>query len=216
MRASRSGCTPRPGAEPAAAARAMLPLSIPSNEDQKPRRGNRKGRVGPAPLSAGPPSEPDVRLSPHPAQACPPRRLARRPTIRSMRRGSSAGPFIAAVAATSNLSIGSGFIVSFSWWAHLTTSALFRARARGPVSGQLCATIGWKGPTVLPRFPVAFRLPALASGHPVPAEELGSPYGRLTGSPEGGPDLDGVSVFHTHELRSGWVPSLLRGRRCSS
>jgi len=80
-----------------------------------------------------------------------------------MRRGSSAGPFIAAVAATSNLSIGSGFIVSFSWWAHLTTSALFRTRARGPVSGQLCATISWKGPTVLPRFPVAFRLPALAS-----------------------------------------------------
>src|SRR5450755_3536790 len=30
------------------------------------------------------------------------------------------------------------------------------------------------------------------------------------------PDPDGVPVFRTRELRSGWVPSLPRGRRCSS
>ena len=47
----------------------------------------------------------------------------------------------------------------------------------------------------------------------MPARELGVPHGRLTGQR---PDPDGVSVFRTHELRSGWVPSLLRGRRCSS
>jgi hypothetical protein len=35
------------------------------------------------------------------------------------------------------------------------------------------------------------------------------------GLPDLGPDPDGVSVFRTHELRSGWVPSLLRGQRCS-
>ena len=29
------------------------------------------------------------------------------------------------------------------------------------------------------------------------------------------PDLDGVSTFHTHELRPGRAPSLPRGRRCS-
>jgi hypothetical protein len=30
------------------------------------------------------------------------------------------------------------------------------------------------------------------------------------------PDPDGVTTFRTHELRPGWVPSIPRGRRCSS
>ena len=30
------------------------------------------------------------------------------------------------------------------------------------------------------------------------------------------PDPDGVSTFHTCEIRPGWVPPLPRGRRCSS
>jgi hypothetical protein len=30
------------------------------------------------------------------------------------------------------------------------------------------------------------------------------------------PDLDGVTTFRTRELQPGWVPSLPRGRRCSS
>ena len=29
------------------------------------------------------------------------------------------------------------------------------------------------------------------------------------------PDPDGVTAFHTHELRPGWVPPIPRGRRCS-
>jgi hypothetical protein len=29
-------------------------------------------------------------------------------------------------------------------------------------------------------------------------------------------DLDGVTAFRTHERRPGWVPSIPRGRRCSS
>jgi len=37
----------------------------------------------------------------------------------------------------------------------------------------------------------------------------------LPTSPQGGSDLDGVSVFRTHELRSGWAPPLPRGQRCS-
>jgi hypothetical protein len=85
-----------------------------------------------------------VRLSPHPAQACPPGPLARRSTIRSTEAGSSAGPLTTIVVAASRLSIGSGLVVSFSGWAHLTTSARFRARAPDPVSGQLSTTISWR------------------------------------------------------------------------
>lgn len=40
-------------------------------------------------------------------------------------------------------------------------------------------------------------------GHPVPARGLGSPHGRLTGTPAGIPDPDGVSMFRTHETRLG-------------
>lgn len=48
----------------------------------------------------------------------------------------------------------------------------------------------------------------------MPARGLGLPCGRLTG--HGCPDPDGVTTFHTYELRPGWVPPLPRGRRCSS
>ena len=75
---------------------------------------------------------------------------------------SSAGPFTATVVVASNLSVGSGVIVIFAAWAHLTASARFRARAQGPVSGQLSTTTSWR--TDHPRwFPVAFRPPAFAS-----------------------------------------------------
>ena len=36
------------------------------------------------------------------------------------------------------------------------------------------------------------------------------------GLPDLGPDLGGVTTFRTCELQPGWVPSLPRGRRCSS
>jgi hypothetical protein len=36
------------------------------------------------------------------------------------------------------------------------------------------------------------------------------------GLPDVCPDPDGVSAFRTHELRSGWAPSVPRGQRCSS
>jgi hypothetical protein len=55
----------------------------------------------------------------------------------------------------------------------------------------------------LSRFPVAFRPPAFASWASCPIRELGPPYGRLTGPPEGAPDPNGVSMFHTHEKRLG-------------
>ena len=52
---------------------------------------------------------------------------------------------------------------SSSSQAHLTASARFRVRARGPVSGRLSRTTGWRGQPSLSRFPVAFRPPAFAS-----------------------------------------------------
>jgi hypothetical protein len=180
------------------------------------RPGGCRGRVGPAPLSAGPPSEPDVRLSPHPARAGPSGLITQGPTIRSTENGSSAGPLTAAMAAASSLSVGSGVVVIFVFGVHLTTSARFRVRAPGPVSDRLSTTTSWRGWPGSRGFPLRFRRRHWLLGHPVPAEGLGVPCGRLTSAPEGGLDLDGVSVFHTHEQRSGWVPSLLRGRWCLS
>jgi hypothetical protein len=77
--------------------------------------------------------------------------------IRAICCGPSAGPLTTTVAAVSNLSVGWGFIVSFSCWAHLNASTSFRARARGPVSGQLSGTTGWRG---RPFVPVSCRLSA--------------------------------------------------------
>jgi hypothetical protein len=36
------------------------------------------------------------------------------------------------------------------------------------------------------------------------------------GLPAWRPDLDGVTTFHTYELRPGWAPSVPRGQWCSS
>ena len=65
-----------------------------------------------------------------------------------------------------------------------------------------------------PGFLLRFRCRPSLLDHPIPAEGLGLPHGRLTDSEE--PDRDGVPAFRTHELRPGWVPSVPRGRRCSS
>ena len=59
--------------------------------------------------------------------------MAQRRTIRSQSWSvSSAGPFAAALAAASNLSVGSGVFVFFFSLAHLTASARFRAGPQGP------------------------------------------------------------------------------------
>jgi hypothetical protein len=49
------------------------------------------------------------------------------------------------------------------------------------------------------------------SGHPVPAGELSLPHGRLTACMKPQADPVGISTFHTHEIRPGWVPSIPRG-----
>jgi len=63
------------------------------------------------------------------------------------------------------------------------------------------------------RFPVAFPPPAFASRSSDTRRGVGrssrSAY-RHRRTP------NGVTAFRTHELRPGWVPSIPRGRRCSS
>ena len=67
------------------------------------------------------------------------------------------------------------------------------------------------------RFPVAFPLPAFASRSSDARRGIGpSSRSAYRARPEARPDLDGVTAFRTHELRPGWVPSIPRGRRCSS
>ena len=84
--------------------------------------------------------------------------------------------------------------------AHLPTSARFRARPPGPVSGQLYETAGG-GAGHAARFPAAFRPPAFASWASCPAREFGPPYGRLTENSV--PDPDGVYMFRTRETPPG-------------
>ncbi len=151
-----------------------------------------------------------MRLSPPPARAGPSGLITQGPTIRSTENESSAGPLTAAVAAASSLSIGWGVVVIVVVGVHLTMSAPFRAGSQGSVSGRLSETAAWRARPSCPGFPLRFRCRRWLFGHPVPAEGLGVPCGRLTSAPGDGLDLDGVSVFRTHELRSGWVPSLLR------
>jgi len=155
-----------------------------------------------------------LRLSPHPARAGPSGLITRGRTIRSGRElGSSAGPLTATVAAVSSLSVGWGVVVTVIFGVHLTTSARFRARALGPVSGRLIHVHQQEGADL--RVVGSRRVSAAGVRFLVILCPPRSWALLTVGLPDLGPDLDGVSVFHTHELRSGWVPSLLRGQRCS-
>ena len=98
-----------------------------------------------------------------------------------MRSASSAGPFTATYVVASNLSVGFGVIVVFSYWAHLTASARLRVRTPGPISGRLSTTTNRRSWSVRRGFPSPFGHRHSLLGHPVPAEELSPPRGRLTG-----------------------------------
>jgi hypothetical protein len=56
-------------------------------------------------------------------------------------------------------------------------------------------------------------------GHPVPARDLGFPYGGLTGPLASGPDPDGVSAYRTCEARLGlgalYIPGIAVSTRSS-
>jgi hypothetical protein len=90
-------------------------------------------------------------------------RMAWRRTMRSFGSVSSAGPFTATYVAASNLSVGSGVIVIFAVWAHLTASARFRAGHQGPVSGRLSTTRQLEDWHRRHGFPLPFGGPAFAS-----------------------------------------------------
>ena len=114
----------------------------------------------------------------------------------------------------SNLSVGSGVIVSFFSLAHLTASARFAPghQARYP-AGYPVRPPGGGGH----RVPVSRRVSAAGVRFSVILFPPGSWALLAVGLPDETcrPDPDGVTAFRTHELRPGWVPPLPRGRRCS-
>ena len=142
----------------------------------------------------------------------------RRQSIWRQSKGASSGPFTTptmAVAA-SNLSSGSGASVIFLLTGSPDrVSALSRPGTR-PGIRPVIRDDHLEEAAIMSRFPVAFRLPAFRfSVIRCPPRS----WALLTvGLPDtdGCPDLDGVTAFRTHELRPGWVPSIPRGRRCSS
>lgn len=116
--------------------------------------------------------------------------------------------------AAPNLSFGSGSLVIVV----LTGSPDPRQHPLGsghqPVSGQLSERPAER-PTIMSGFLSPFGVPAFASRIiRCPPRELGLPCGRLTGH-NSRPDPDGITTFHTCEMRPGWVPPVSRGRRCS-
>jgi len=135
----------------------------------------------------------------------------------------SSGPFTprAAIATAkvkaviaSNLPFGSNGLSCRASPAHLLTSARFRARAPGPVSGQLRRasrrSTGQDGAGFL--LPFGRRPPLLEAS--CPARGFRPSYDRPTTPPADGPDPSGVPC--SARVRHGWgrVPSLPRGPRC--
>jgi hypothetical protein len=153
-------------------------------------------RVGPAPHDAGPPSEPDVHLSMHPAQAIP-GESGDLEALRSALGGSSAGPRTAA----------GGRGVSFVRWLRRRCHRRFRGSpdhvsslsrpGTRPGIRPVIRDGRLEGATILSRFPLPFGRRRSLLGHPVPAGELSSPRGRLTGRPGGtGGPRRGFHVSH--------------------
>ena len=72
-----------------------------------------------------------------------------------------------------------------------------------------------KGPAITSRFPAVFRLPALRFSV-IRFPPRGSAFLTVGLLAKQRRTATGVTAFRTHELRSGWVPPVSRGRRCSS
>ncbi len=116
----------------------------------------------------------------------------------------------------SNLPFGSGGHGQHRFKAHLPTSAPFRARAPGPVSGQLSSDDRPGGAPGLPSwFPVAFRPPAFASWASCPAGEFRLSSRSAYRRPPAGRTLTGFPCSARMRCDRGGCPPLPRGRRCS-
>ena len=98
--------------------------------------------------------------------------------------------------------------------AHLPMWAPFRARAPGPVSGQLYETTKRRVRSPLLGFLSPFGRRHSLLGHPVPPRNFRLPYGRPTHG-WSARDPDGVSMFRTREIRLGSGASFTPGRWCS-
>ena len=96
--------------------------------------------------------------------------------------------------------------------AHPTTSAPFRVRAYARIRPVIWDDRRGAGHNV----PVSWCLSAAGIGLLVVLCPLGTWAFLAVGLPVlvTGPDPNGVATFRTHEMRSGWVPSLPRGQRC--
>jgi hypothetical protein len=83
---------------------------------------------------------------------------------------------------------GSGGVDASSSQAHLPTSACFHSRAQAWYPAGYTRNDLVEGPvTMLLAFPLPFGRRRSLLGHPVPAQELGLPHGRLTTTCRGGP-----------------------------
>jgi hypothetical protein len=114
----------------------------------------------------------------------------------------------------SNVSLGSGEDQHSSPRLTRLTSARFRGRAPGPVSGQLYGKHPVEGPALPLRFPAVFRPPAFASWASCSRHGIQPPSRSAYHHTRGRDGPDGVSTFHTHELRPGRVPAVPREQRC--
>ena len=116
------------------------------------------------------------------------------------------------------MSLGSGRSGAWSSKAHPPhVSPLFAAGHQARYPAGYTASIRLEDRRVRSRFPVAFRRPAFASWASCSRQgiRLSSRSACRPAPRRRPPDPDGVSTFHTHEIRPDRVSSLPRGRRCS-
>ena len=140
---------------------------------------------------------------------------ARRQSIWRQRSVSSSGPLTTTggAVAASSLSFGSGISVIFLFTGSPDRVSTLSGPGTRPGIWPVMRDRQLEGRPRGPGFPLRFRCRHSLLGHPTPAK--GSAL--LTVGPLAQrPDPDGVTAFRTHELRPGWVPPVLRGRRCSS
>ena len=135
-----------------------------------------------------------------------------RPTIRPSEGGSSAGPLTPPLAAASSLSMVGSHRCRLSVGSPDHVSAV-SSPGDGPSIRPVIHDDQTGGLVLISWFPAAFPPPTFACWSSCARRGV-ERSSRSAYRPR--PDPDGVSVFRTHELRSGWVPSLLRGRWCSS
>ena len=139
----------------------------------------------------------------------------RRQSIWRQSKGASSGPFTTTSVVASNLSSGSGASVIFlSTGSPDRVSALSRPGTRPDIRPVIRDD---RLEETAIAVPVSRRLSAAGIRFSVIRFPPRSWALLAVGLPgQNRPDLDRVTAFRTRELRPGWVPSIPRGRRCSS